>query len=147
MNRAEMESAVHATYQTRLSNDAVQTAALFTPTARFLMVGSEPAATAPQVATAAQIGEAMQTVIGLWQWLDYQPLSTLIDGNRVAAHYRVSMRFVPTGDVVDTELFDLMTFENGKLTELVEFYDTALARRFIAMTAADSQPDRSAPAG
>lgn len=51
--------------------------------------------------------------------------SMTIDGDWAAVHYRLDAVFIPTGETVNSEVLDLLTVEDGKITSYVEFVDTA----------------------
>jgi len=58
-------------------------------------------------------------------------LAELVDGDRVAVHSRVNVRYHPTGKTVSTEILDLFRFQDGKIAELTEFADTAQIKAMI----------------
>jgi ketosteroid isomerase-like protein len=45
---------------------------------------------------------------------------------------RVKIKHNPTGEMHDTELFDLWTIEDGRATSFVQFADTALVASLMA---------------
>ncbi|WP_063687415.1 nuclear transport factor 2 family protein [Bradyrhizobium stylosanthis] len=59
-------------------------------------------------------------------------LAELVDGDRVAVHSRVGVRYHPTGKTFSTEMVDLFRIQDGKIVELIEFADTAQIKAMIA---------------
>jgi ketosteroid isomerase-like protein len=55
----------------------------------------------------------------------------LIDGNAAAVHWRAKFRSNINGQTVETDLFDLVELEDGRVTSFLEFCDTALAARLM----------------
>jgi ketosteroid isomerase-like protein len=47
-------------------------------------------------------------------------------------HWRAKVKYNPTGEVHDTELFDLWTIVDGRATSFVQFADTALVAKLMA---------------
>ena len=64
--------------------------------------------------------------------MDRKVTSFLIDGDRVAVHSTITVRFIPKDITVTTEVVDLFRIENGKIAELVEFGDTALLKQITS---------------
>ncbi len=58
-------------------------------------------------------------------------LAELVDGDRVAIHSRVDVRYRPTGQTTRTEILDLFKIQDGKIVELIEFADTAQVKAMI----------------
>lgn len=59
-------------------------------------------------------------------------LAELVDGDRVAIHSRVNVKYHPTGKTFSTEILDLFRIQDGKIVELVEFADTAQVKAMIS---------------
>ena len=53
---------------------------------------------------------------------DYALLSIIIEGERAAAHWRARINSKITGLGVTTELVDLVTVEEGRIVEYLEFF-------------------------
>ena len=56
----------------------------------------------------------------------------VIEGSKAAVHWRSKVRSSLTGETVVTELFDLVEFEDGRISSFLQFCDTALAHRLMA---------------
>jgi ketosteroid isomerase-like protein len=133
MNRAEIERLVTHIYAVRKLNDAAKAAGLFAPDAVFELAGSAgPGRIAARVQGHVGMSDMMGALVNAWEWLDHEVSDLVIDGNRAAIRYKTRQRFIPTNQVVVTDLFDLVTFNDaGKIVHMVEFCDTALASDLI----------------
>jgi len=135
-NRSEVEALVHTIYGLRKKGDLEGIMASFTPNARFRMAGHGGLApmTTP-VEGSAQLHGLMQQLVSAWDWADFEIRTVLVDGNRAAVYSAGTMYFGPERMPVETELFDLLTIEGGKITEFVQFCDTHAAARVMGMAA------------
>ena len=61
-----------------------------------------------------------------WTMIEYKSEPFAVDGDRVVMRGRTSWRHRKTGRVIDTPKTDLITFQNGKIVECCEYYDTAM---------------------
>lgn len=61
-----------------------------------------------------------------WQMIHYTTKPFAVDGDRVVMLGRTAWRNRKTGQTFDTPKADLATFENGRVVEFIEFYDTAM---------------------
>lgn len=77
-------------------------------------------------------GATFGALIAAFDMLELTLLASVIEGNKAAMHWRVKVRHNPTGEVHDTELFDLWTVEDGRAASFVQFADTALVARLMA---------------
>jgi ketosteroid isomerase-like protein len=133
MSREKTEKLVRALYAARLSNGLEETLSHFSPDGRLAISGSaEASAISLDVSGRPGIERVLADLCVTWEWLAQDIHRVLIDGDRVAVHYRLKTHFVPTGEVVETEIRDLLTFQSGKLMEIIQFVDTALAARLMA---------------
>lgn len=75
---------------------------------------------------------AVSGLIDLFEFHEAERLETLVEGNVAAVHWRIRASR-PGAAAVDSELFDLWTFdEDGKIASVVEFGDTALMAQLLA---------------
>lgn len=65
-------------------------------------------------------------------WRSQEIHSITLQGNRAAVHFKLVAVFTPTGAEVRTELLDLVTVVDDKVTDLVEFVDTAHVAQVVA---------------
>ena len=80
----------------------------------------------------ATLREAFRQFTEGFGFEDREILAELVDGDRVAVHSRVTVRYNPTGKAVSTEILDLFRFQDGKIVELIEFADTAQVKAMIS---------------
>jgi ketosteroid isomerase-like protein len=71
-------------------------------------------------------------LIRAFDFLEQQMLASVLEGNKTAVHWRVTLRHNPTGEVHERELCDLWTIEGDRVASLVQFCDTALAAQLMA---------------
>jgi len=60
-----------------------------------------------------------------WQMIHYTPDHFMVDGDRVAVLSTMNWRYRKTGREMKTPKADFIRFEDGKIVEFYEFYDTA----------------------
>jgi ketosteroid isomerase-like protein len=133
MSRAETEKVVRDVYGARLSNDLGRVCDHFLPDG-CLVINGDPGASAIalRVAGRPNVEQMLGALLQRWEWLEQDIERVLIDGDHVAVQYQLKARYKPTGEVVQTTCCDLLTLRSGKLVEVVQFLDTALAARLMA---------------
>jgi ketosteroid isomerase-like protein len=132
LERATVQALVDHIYSVRKMNNAALAAELFAHDAVFELAGAAgPGRIATRVDAAEGIRSLMKSLVEAWEWIDHEILDLVIDGNRAAVRYRTRQRFIPTNQIVETDLFDLVTFREGKIAHMIEFCDTALATDLI----------------
>lgn len=127
MSRAEMEKTIRDLYSARLNNNLEKTLNYFAMDSRFIIKGSVMLDVSMRPAIDRMLAELYEA----WIWMQQDILRIVIDGDNAAVHYRLKVCFTPTGEILETEICDLLTFRAGKLAQLVEFIDTATADRAI----------------
>lgn len=61
-----------------------------------------------------------------WAFDAFEPQEIIADGPRVAARIRIELTERATGESFVTEIVNFMTVEEGRITKLQEFRDTAM---------------------
>ena len=131
-DRAEIERIIYAAYAARKSGDLDAISELFTPGAQFRIAGAVAASpVAVQVAGIKSFKAVLKEMITVFEWLDQEILSIVIEGPKAAVRWRGKIRSTATGEMAVTELADFFEIENGRISSLVEFCDTALAARLM----------------
>jgi ketosteroid isomerase-like protein len=130
-DRAQIEKTLRDAYAARKRGDLDALGSIFSPQARFQMAGSNVSPIARTVIGAAEYRELLAGMIQTFEVLDYTIVSMLIDGSAAAVHWRAKIRSSVTGQTVETDLFDLIQMEGGKIASFIEFCDTALAARMM----------------
>jgi ketosteroid isomerase-like protein len=125
-SREDIERTLRDAYAARQRGDLDALGELFAPRARFL-AGSSASPIAALVEGAEQYRPLLAGMIKTFEVL----VSTLIDGSKAAVQWRAKMRSAVTGETVETDLFDLIEMEDGRIKSFFEFCDTALAARMM----------------
>ena len=107
--------------------------AAFHPNATFELKGAKDVLeVAGSVQGHRDVRAAMTQFIESFEFMKREIVETLVDGDRIAVHSRVKVRFIPKDIVVTTELLDRFRLADGKVVELVEFADTALIKQLVS---------------
>jgi len=130
-SRADIERILRDAYAARQRGDLEAIAGIFAPDARFQMAGSNASPVATLVEGAEQYRPLLAGMIKTFEILEHKIVSMLIDGSKAAVQWRARMRSTVTGETVETDLFDLVEIEGGRIKSFLEFCDTALAARMM----------------
>jgi ketosteroid isomerase-like protein len=134
-DRASIEKLIKDAYAARTAKDLDTVMRFFAPDATFQFAGSQAASPAAvRVQGAVSLRETFGALIAAFDILELSLLASVIEGNKAAIHWRVKIKHNPTGEVHDTELFDLWTIEDGRTSSFVQFADTALVASLMART-------------
>lgn len=118
-------------YAARAAGDFEAMARFWEPHATYRLAGEAALLPAVPVGPADAV-EAVRTLIDLFDFHRFERVSSVVEGNRAAVHWRVTVSN-NGGDPVEAELYDLWQFsENGRATSLLQFTDTALIVRMLA---------------
>ena len=88
------------------------------------------ALTAP-VTGHAKIMARFESMIANLALSDFAILDLFVDGNKAAVRWRASVRHAETKDEFTTEIAQFLEVEHGQVISLVEFLDTAMARKLL----------------
>jgi ketosteroid isomerase-like protein len=130
-SREDIERSLRDVYAARQRGDLDAIGRIFAPHARFQMAGSNASPVAVRVEGAEQYRPLLAGMIKTFEVLDHQIVSMLIDGSKAAVQWRARLRSTITGETVETDLFDLIEMEDGRIRSFLEFCDTALAARMM----------------
>jgi ketosteroid isomerase-like protein len=130
-SREDIERTLRDVYAARQRGDLDAIGRIFAPHARFQMAGSNASPVAVRVEGAEQYRPLLAGMMKTFEVLDHQIVSMLIDGSKAAVQWRARMRSTVTGETVETDLFDLIEMEDGRIRSFLEFCDTALAARLM----------------
>src|SRR5258708_5566842 len=130
-SRDDIELTLRATYAARQRGDLDAIAGIFAPHARFQMAGSNASPVATLVEGAEQYRPLLAGMIKTFEILDHKIVTMLIEGSKAAVQWHARMRSSVTGETVETDLFDLIEIEDGRIKSFFEFCDTALAARMM----------------
>lgn len=130
--REEMLALVRRAYAARDNDDAEGLVAAFHPKGQFALMGDKAALELTgSVEGHASLRGAFSKFIEDFGFEGREILAELVDGDRIAIHSRVDVRYRPTGKVFSTEILDLFRLQDGKIVELIEFADTAQVKMMI----------------
>ena len=131
-DRSEIERVLKEAYAARKRGDVDGILRLFSVDAHFQIAGSISASPIPlRTAGATQFRTVLDRLVRTFEWVDQQIICMLIDGPRAAVHWRGKIKSSVTGETVDTDLVDIVEFEDGRIVSFIEFCDTALATRLM----------------
>jgi ketosteroid isomerase-like protein len=130
-SREDIERALRDVYAARQRGDLDAIGCIFAPHARFQMAGSNASPVAVRAEGAEQYRPLLAGMMKTFEVLDHQIVSMLIDGSKAAVQWRARLRSTITGETVETDLFDLIEMEDGRIRSFFEFCDTALAARMM----------------
>ena len=130
-DRAQIERTLREAYAARKRGDLEALSRAFAPHARFQISGSNASPVARKVVGTAEVRPLLAGLIQTFELLDYTIVALLIDGSSAAVQWHAKMRSSVTGQTVETDLFDLIEMEDGRIASFLEFCDTALAARMM----------------
>jgi ketosteroid isomerase-like protein len=130
-SRDDIERTLRDAYAARQRGDLDALGQIFAPHARFQMAGSNASPIAARVEGADQYRPLLAGMIKTFEVLDHNIVTMLIDGSKAAVQWHAKMRSTVTGQTVETDLFDLIEIEDGRIKSFYEFCDTALAARMM----------------
>lgn len=73
-----------------------------------------------------QLREALMVINTEFEMLGYDLVEIVVNETRAATRQNVRMKSHATGEIVDSQISDWWTVEDGKVTSVQEFSDTAL---------------------
>ena len=131
-SREAMIDTIYRAYDARDKGDIEGLMAAFHPNAVFEIKGEKDIL---QIAGPVQghpsVRAAMTGFIETFEFMKRDIIDAMAEGDRIAIHSRLKVRFIPGDVVVTTDVLDKFKFEDGKIIELVEFADTALIKSFV----------------
>lgn len=122
-DRATMQSIITALHEHRIAGELDRLCALFASDASFRIAGtSDGKPVAISARGAADIRSWLSMLVKTFKLSGYRLLSSVIESNRAAVHWRVDIHSKVTGGVVGTELVDLIEVCDGRIASYVEFF-------------------------
>jgi ketosteroid isomerase-like protein len=131
-NREAMIETIYRAYDARANGDIEGCMAAFHPDAVFELKGEKALL---EFAGAMQghrdVRAALTGFIETFEFMERDIVAVIVEGDRAAVHSRLKMRFIPKDVVFTSDVLDTFKFEDGKISELVEFSDTALIKSVV----------------
>ena len=78
---------------------------------------------------------ALTALVADYAFLETTLLSSVVEGDKASMHWHVKVRHNPTGEVHETEMYDLWTIDGDQAKSVVQFCDTALAVELMTRAA------------
>ena len=124
-SRSEIEKFINNTYEERRNGNIEKLLSCFHPNCRFRIAGSERMGPlSAHIEGRESFRPMLQALIDNWDFAEFQTERLYVDGETVFAHRLGTIRHVPTGIPIVTEILDMITVREGKIVEFVEFLDT-----------------------
>lgn len=121
--RAQVERLLRELHAARVAGELERLCALFAPTARFRIAGTSDGKPVAIDATGSNaIRPWLSMLVKTFRLSGYELLSSAIDAERAALHWRVDIHSRITGSRVSTELVDLVEIHNQLITSYIEFF-------------------------
>lgn len=128
--RAAIEALLKDAYEARVQGDLDKVMSYFHPECRFHLMGSPDVGPACDLQTGcAAVRDHMAGLIETFAFSKFETLGLIVEGERAAHHWRADVTFKQTGRTDSFEALDMLTFEDGKLRDLMQFTDTASVMR------------------
>lgn len=74
----------------------------------------------------AKFEERIGTVHAEFEYLSFKPVEILVEGDRAAVRIHMKLKRHDNGRKLETHAAHFITVKNGKVVELIEYFDTAL---------------------
>jgi ketosteroid isomerase-like protein len=132
--RQAIEDLLDELYAARVRGDLDAVVNLFAANATFQVAGTDEASAMPTLVKGnAGIRDLMRGMLANFEVSDFTVLEMLIDGPSAAVRWQATFMYTKTGRMFATELADFITGVNGKVVSFIEFLDTALAAKVLAV--------------
>ena len=130
MTEASVKAMIESFHRHRQANDVEGCLAHFSPDATFRMAGSAKASgIAGSHRGVDAVRQILSALIANWEWKSVRIDSITIQNDRAALHFELSAVYKPNQTPVNTEIVDILTVRDDKITSFVEFVDTALVAK------------------
>lgn len=124
-SRSEIEQFVNNTYEERTKGNIDKLLSHFHPDCRFRIAGSERMGPlSAHINGRENFRPMLKALIDDWDFAEFHTEGLYVDGETVFAHRAGTIRHVPTGTPIVTEILDKITVRDGKIVEFVQFLDT-----------------------
>jgi ketosteroid isomerase-like protein len=124
---------IRSTYEARARGDLDGTTASFADDIVFEINGQGTGL--PSLATETRGKPAVQRIIkeliDNFSFSDWQEVSFVVEGEKAALHWRANVTFTQNGRSEKFDVFDFLTFRNGKVVDFRQGTDTAKIRSML----------------
>jgi ketosteroid isomerase-like protein len=124
---------VRSTYEARSRGDLDGTMAAFADDAVFEFYGQGTGlpSMAGEARGKAAVERIIKELIDNFRYSGWQEVSFVAEGDKAALHWRANVTFTPNGRTETFDVFDFLTFRDGKIIELRQGSDTAKIRAML----------------
>jgi len=120
-------------YEARLSNDVERCMSFFTSHSIFRLAGSANASAISRASDSlSAIRDQVTELVRVWTWKTMEVYNRVIDGDTAAVRYKLTTVFNPSGELITTEIVDVVKVSEHKVVEFHQFVDTAAIERLVA---------------
>lgn len=107
----------------------------FSAQSKFRLAGSANSSSIARAGDSlSAIRDQVTELVRVWTWEDMEIYNRVIDGDTAAVRYKLTTVFNPAGEVITTEIVDVVKVSERKVVEFHQFVDTAAIERLVART-------------
>jgi ketosteroid isomerase-like protein len=141
MDRRLAVKLIRLLYDARSHGDVQAIEKLIAPEASLHIIGSpEHSPTTKQVSGAEAFLEAVAKLSNSLELTDFEIITLLVDGPKIAVHSRCKVRHLASGRSAQMDLMDIWTTKRGKVVSLVQAFDTAHAAWVLGAAPSGATP-------
>jgi ketosteroid isomerase-like protein len=109
----------------------------FAAHSKFRLAGSANASTIARASDSlSAIRDQVTELVRVWSWKDMEIYNRVIDGDTAAVRYKLTTVFNPSGELIATEIVDVVKVSEHKVVEFHQFLDTAAIERLVTQARA-----------
>ena len=71
-----------------------------------------------------ELHTAFEDLFTTWDWAQFPIEDTIVEGNKASVRSVGTMQHTPSGTAFEFETLDILTFDDGKIVDFVEYFDT-----------------------
>ena len=132
VSKPDVKGIIEKAYETRRREDVDEALDYFHPNATFRIVANSSLGEISQSFTGHDaLRAAFEQFFKTWDWRDFPIKDIIVDGNKAAVHSCGTMHHAPSRTDFTYEILDIVTLEDGKIVDFVEFLDTHMLKQLI----------------
>lgn len=127
-SRSEIEKTLQSLYKARVQGDLEGTMKDIADDGSFGIYarGTGVAAMSSPIKGKLAVKQAVKELIDNWIFKDWTQMSLLVEGEKAVLHWRAHVTFKPTNKSDTFDVFDHVTFRDGKIVDFRQSTDTAM---------------------
>lgn len=132
-NTEELKARVRRAYLARAAGDVEGVLEGFTEDASLLVNAAGVGATAMEQRLAGRpaLRAAVQNFVDNFRFDDFEEIAFIVEGDKGACHWRANVVCKPTGRAAVLDAVDMMSFRDGRISDLLQNTDTATLKSLI----------------